>query len=185
MYKIAKRAPHAVPKEPLAWLHLEGRSFSFALPAVLDRHVDCCHCGTAILCGHLPNRIIAPISCSSATSSWESHRPHRATSRSSSTGILLKDKSCHCASCLRLGSYTSGRFPRSDTTYLNFYDFNMLTPKTLLAITAAFGTLSSAKELPVDMERKAAIFDNGIRHEQIMALKNVSTGMLTSQCVLS
>ncbi|KAK4165470.1 hypothetical protein QBC43DRAFT_368992 [Cladorrhinum sp. PSN259] len=48
----------------------------------------------------------------------------------------------------------------------------MLTPKTLLAITAAFGTLTSAKELPRDQERRAAIFDNGLRHEQIMALKN-------------
>ncbi|KAK3985435.1 hypothetical protein QBC44DRAFT_299254 [Cladorrhinum sp. PSN332] len=48
----------------------------------------------------------------------------------------------------------------------------MLTPKTLLALTAAFGTLASAKELPRDQERRAAIFDNGLRHEQIMALKN-------------
>jgi hypothetical protein len=42
-----------------------------------------------------------------------------------------------------------------------------------VAATAALATFSSAKELSVNMELKAEIYDSGLVHEQIMALKHV------------
>lgn len=57
----------------------------------------------------------------------------------------------------------------------------MLTPKGISAVAAATAVavcsltgMVSAKELPVNMKLKAELYDSGIRHEQIMALKNVS-----------
>lgn len=50
----------------------------------------------------------------------------------------------------------------------------MLTPKKTLAVMAIFAAIAAAKELPVNLELKAELYDSGIRHEQIMALKNVS-----------
>jgi len=41
------------------------------------------------------------------------------------------------------------------------------------AATAALCAIASAKELPVDMARKAELYDSGIRHQQIMDRKNV------------
>ncbi|KAK4225365.1 hypothetical protein QBC38DRAFT_483093 [Podospora fimiseda] len=57
----------------------------------------------------------------------------------------------------------------------------MLTPKTFLALTAAFGTLATAKEMPRDPARRANIFDNGVRHQEIMALKNRVWSEFTAQ----
>ncbi|KAK0702457.1 hypothetical protein B0T21DRAFT_342514 [Apiosordaria backusii] len=48
----------------------------------------------------------------------------------------------------------------------------MLTPKKTLAVTAVFAAIAAAKELPVNLELKAELYDSGVRHEQIMALKN-------------
>lgn len=48
----------------------------------------------------------------------------------------------------------------------------MLTPRVFVAVAAALGSLAAAKELPVNLELKAELYDSGVRHEQIMALKN-------------
>lgn len=53
----------------------------------------------------------------------------------------------------------------------------MLTPKGIATVAAAVCSMTgvvSAKEVPVNMKLKAELYDSGIRHEQIMALKNVS-----------
>ncbi len=49
----------------------------------------------------------------------------------------------------------------------------------IAALVAALSAITSAKELPVDLVLKAQLYDNGVRHEQIMQLKNVTT-LLTS-----
>ena len=50
----------------------------------------------------------------------------------------------------------------------------MMVPRALLAVSALLPSVSMAKEMAVDMELKAELFDSGVRHEQIMAMKNVS-----------
>ena len=43
-----------------------------------------------------------------------------------------------------------------------------------MAASAILPLVTFAKEMPVDMEVKAALYDSGVRHEEIMAMKNVS-----------
>ena len=46
--------------------------------------------------------------------------------------------------------------------------------QTTVVALGALGALSTAKETAVDMKLKAELFDSGVRHAQIMAIKNVS-----------
>ncbi len=52
----------------------------------------------------------------------------------------------------------------------------MASLRIIVAVTAMLGTLSSAKELPVNMELKAELYESGLVHEKIMAMKHVSDG---------
>ncbi|KAK3689700.1 hypothetical protein B0T22DRAFT_423075 [Podospora appendiculata] len=47
----------------------------------------------------------------------------------------------------------------------------MLRPTAVIAAAAALCAFASAKEMAVNMELKAELYDSGVRHEQIMALK--------------
>jgi hypothetical protein len=50
----------------------------------------------------------------------------------------------------------------------------MVTLTTVASIVAALAALVLAKELPVNMNLKAEMYEAGFVHEQIMALKHVS-----------
>lgn len=50
----------------------------------------------------------------------------------------------------------------------------MRTPTTVIAIAVAIATFTSAKEVAVNTKLKGELFDSGVRHEQILALKTVS-----------
>ncbi len=60
----------------------------------------------------------------------------------------------------------------------------MASLRIMVAITAMLGTLSSAKELPVNMKLKAELYESGLVHERIMALKHVSDGSATGDSLL-
>jgi hypothetical protein len=50
----------------------------------------------------------------------------------------------------------------------------MATVKSLVAVAAVLGVMASAKEMPVNMKLKADMYEGGLVHEQIMAVKHVS-----------
>lgn len=45
--------------------------------------------------------------------------------------------------------------------------------KSLVAVAAVLGAVASAKEMPVNMTLKAELYEGGLVHEQIMAVKHV------------
>lgn len=49
----------------------------------------------------------------------------------------------------------------------------MVNTKTVVAIVAAVVPLVCTKEMPVDMQLQAELYDSGVRHGEIIALKEV------------
>jgi hypothetical protein len=51
----------------------------------------------------------------------------------------------------------------------------MVVRNAAVALVAALGVVVSAKEVPVNMQLKAELYDSGVVHERIMTLKHVRT----------
>jgi hypothetical protein len=60
-----------------------------------------------------------------------------------------------------------------------------MAPLSIATLVAGLAILSSAKELVVDMNLKAELYDSGLVHERIMATKEVSNGRGRVQTVPS
>ncbi|KAK4235075.1 hypothetical protein C8A03DRAFT_46719 [Achaetomium macrosporum] len=59
----------------------------------------------------------------------------------------------------------------------------MVVRNAAIAVMAALGTLTSAKEVAVNMQLKAELYDSGVVHERIMTLKHRVWGELAAQGV--
>ncbi|KAK0625114.1 hypothetical protein B0T17DRAFT_558289 [Bombardia bombarda] len=57
----------------------------------------------------------------------------------------------------------------------------MKSPTAVVAIVTALAALASAREMEVNMELKAELYDSGLRHEQIMSLKESTWANLAEE----